>query len=425
MAETEIPAHAYPAEIALHALPGSLETPSKPFGGDYRDPVGAYLASLTTAKSRKTAVESMRRLARLLGLHDSSDGTPAWRLIPWTRLSFAETNMLRAEAIATYKPAGAHLTISVLKQVLRFAYRLRLIGAEQFQRAVDLDRIPVPATFPGRELQDPEIEQLETYLGTLTGAYGAMVHALFALGLGCGLRRRELAELLVTAMTPQGLRFVGKGRKEALQPVEPWVRAFVDAWLEQRAGLGLTATTMFVRGNPDTGELRDRPFSPDGIWGLITLESARAGMRCTPHDLRRTVGTRAIRISLSHAKTILRHAALSTTLRYDRSQVDEAIGTLQKIGPMMKGTPPQRQAPAPAPAAVAAPTVSAPTGPHWEAFVAWVQPGADPMETTAEALATFVNGCSDRREAWLELRGLRKWTESELAAMKRILGVAK
>ncbi|MGA3045010.1 MAG: site-specific integrase [Terracidiphilus sp.] len=68
---------------------------------------------------------------------------------------------------------------------------------------------------------------------TLTGKRN---RAILAILLGCGLRRRELAE-----MTPESLRrrevrwavvdHIGKGRQIRTVPVPSWVKETLDAWL--------------------------------------------------------------------------------------------------------------------------------------------------------------------------------------------------
>jgi site-specific recombinase XerD len=68
---------------------------------------------------------------------------------------------------------------------------------------------------------------------TLTGKRN---RAILAILLGCGLRRRELAELTLESFQRREERWtivdlVGKGRHIRTIPVPNWVKETLDAWL--------------------------------------------------------------------------------------------------------------------------------------------------------------------------------------------------
>jgi site-specific recombinase XerC len=70
---------------------------------------------------------------------------------------------------------------------------------------------------------------------TLTGQRD---RAILAVLLGCGLRRRELAELTLERLQRREERwaivdFIGKGRHIRTVPVPSWVKETLDAWLPQ------------------------------------------------------------------------------------------------------------------------------------------------------------------------------------------------
>ena len=135
------------------------------------------------------------------------------------------------------------------------------------------------------------------------------------------------------------------------------------------------------------------------------------GVITRPHGLRHTAITTVLDRNGGNVREgarFSRHKNLDTLGKYDDNRRD-LRGQMASLVAL-----PERE--------LTAPARGSPRGQHWEAFVAWVQPGTDPMETTAEALATFVNGCSDRRGAWAVLGTLRPWTKDEVATMKRVLG---
>ena len=70
-------------------------------------------------------------------------------------------------------------------------------------------------------------------LQTLTGKRN---RAILAILLGCGLRRRELAELTLETLQLREERWaiidlIGKGRHIRTVPVPNWVKETLDAWL--------------------------------------------------------------------------------------------------------------------------------------------------------------------------------------------------
>jgi integrase len=284
----------------------------------YNSPEGAYLASLNTPKSRQTAVESMRRIARAMGA-DKGDHQ-AWLRVPWSELTYGETNTIRARVVAVHGAETARLTISVLRGVLRSAFRLGLMPANRYLRAVSLDRIGGDSGAAGRMLSPEETTRLYAYCDTMTRGRREMMRALLSCGLGAGLRREELTILRVDGVKDDGtLEFVGKGRKLAKQKVAEWAAADIGAWLAVRAKAKppLRCATLFVqlRG----AEVDDLALTVRQVWDYLVGLCKPASVRpFTPHDLRRTYISRLIATDLGVAKTLARHKNVSTTLRYDR-----------------------------------------------------------------------------------------------------------
>ena len=330
-------------EVAAIVLPPAdavLERRQAPAGSSYADPVGAYLLTLSTEKSRRTAVECLRRVARALGVQKGPRDYDAWRRVPWTALTYAETNMVRTQLVANTKPATARLTVTVLRQVLHQAFQLRLIGADQCMRAMKLAPIKGQSARPGRELKAEDMKQLEQHFETLEEPYRQMVRALFAVGIGGGLRRAELAHLLVAGVESDTLRFIGKGQKDAVQRLEPWAHVVLGEWLAARQAAGYTAATVFLRYDRAGEVLMDAPMDPGQVWELVRAQWKAAGIKkISPHDLRRTFGTRIFREKNDPivAKAAMRHAKLSTTELYDRRSEDELAGAMATMKPMMKG----------------------------------------------------------------------------------------
>ena len=306
----------------------------------YTDPAYAYLVAKTTEKSRRTCVEAMRRIARVLGA--AEDDPNAWRTIPWTKLTNAETNLIRAALTQRYAPAGVRLTLTVLRGVLGKAFDLGLIPAEQYQRATRWPRIVGQSPPAGRMLTDDEIARLRTYCNWLIGTkqtrfHGTMVRAILAVALGAGLRREEIARLTVVGVLPGELQFVGKGRKEAKQPIVQWAEEDLRAWLALRERFGFKCPTVFLQTRDD-GKAYDAALTPAGVWRMIHGLGRAAGVpHFTPHDLRRTYASRMLDSrDVNKARKMLRHTNASTTLGYDRRPDEEAKSVLSEVEKMVR-----------------------------------------------------------------------------------------
>lgn len=308
-------------------------------------PAELYLASLNTWQSRKAARDSLQRITRILK-------KPDWQTLPWEKLTAQETTYVRAIVVRDSAAATARLTISVLRGVLRQAFRLGLMDAEAFQRAIDLPRIQGSSPAKGRALAEEEIKKLSDYIATIKDPRGSMVNAVFAAALGGGLRREELATLRAGALSADGafLNVAGKGKRARLQKLPPWAGEAIRRWLALRVGLGLTTDRLFVQGQGGGPFVADAPMKVKDVWYLVTETGQRAGItHFTPHDLRRTFATRMLEIvDLSQTQKLMGHSDVSTTIRYDKREAtaaNKAVDSLPGWGFDRPSTKPAKEKP--------------------------------------------------------------------------------
>lgn len=119
---------------------------------------------------------------------------------------------------------------------------------------------------------------------TLTGKRN---RAMLAILLGCGLRRRELAEMTLESLQRREERWaivdlVGKGRHIRTVPVPNWVKETLDAWL---AAAGITS-----------GPLFRSVCRADKVWGHGISEKdsvARRQEGCHEHEYCTACATRS------------------------------------------------------------------------------------------------------------------------------------
>jgi integrase/recombinase XerD len=142
--------------------------------------------------------------------------------------------------------------------------------------------------------------------------------ALLELGYGAGLRVSELCGLGITdlLLTENLVRVFGKGGKERLVPIGRTVIGAVSVYIHQlRPELDRGASAGRVLLN-----VRGRPLSRVGAWGIVKRAAARAGIakRVTPHTLRHSFATHLLEggAVLRAVQEKLGHAELSTTEIY-------------------------------------------------------------------------------------------------------------
>jgi len=291
---------------------GALEAPTA--AAPERNPALVYLASLAPG-SRRAQRAALETMARLL-----SGGALGAGAFPWGELRYAHAQALRTALLERYRPATANRHLAALRRVLREAWRLGLLTAEEYTRATDLPRVRGVTLPAGRGLTPGELRAL--FGACRPDLSGLRDAALLAVLYGAGLRRAEAAALELVDFETDGpeagaLRVRrGKGGKERRVPLPPSALPALLRWTEARGELP-GPLLLPVRGA--RAELR--ALSPQAILYRLRALAARAGVaRFSPHDLRRTFvsdlldgGADAVTVA-----ALAGHASPTTTARYDR-----------------------------------------------------------------------------------------------------------
>jgi site-specific recombinase XerD len=119
---------------------------------------------------------------------------------------------------------------------------------------------------------------------------GKRDHAMFAILLGCGLRRSELVHLTVEHFQRREdhwavVDLIGKGGHISTVPVPSWVKASIDAW----AAAAQIATGKLFRCVNKTGSVWGSSITEKVVWSIVKASASSAGIdKLAPHDLRRT-----------------------------------------------------------------------------------------------------------------------------------------
>jgi integrase len=266
------------------------------------------------AGSQRTIRYSLNTIAAVL----TSGECDAYTL-DWSKLRYHHTAAVRVALMQSFAPVTANKMLSALRRVLLEAYRLNLLAAEDYNKAVDFPNIPASPEPRGRSLTQSEIGAL---LETCCSSSPIDIRdaAIIVILLGTGLRRSELVNLEIRDLNPttgeilirKGKR--GKSRKVYL-PTE--ARPFVEKWLSIRGDEPGPLLCRIRRG----GHLHLGPMHPDAIWRMLQHRAGIARLESfSPHDFRRTFCSDLLDagVDIVTVQKLAGHASPVTTAKYDR-----------------------------------------------------------------------------------------------------------
>lgn len=304
--------------LAVRSLPAVPLSPTAIVAGAAGPPVQSpalvYLAGLS-ASSRRPQLQALDGIATML-----TAGAVDARYFPWPLIRYEHVAAVRAWLAERYAPATANRHLSALRGVLRAAWRLGQLSAEDYHRAVDVNNIRGVRLPAGREIARGEMLALFRWCATdRVVARGARDAALLALLYGAGLRRDEAAGLEVSAFEADRgrVRVLGKGHKERLAHLGGGATVAVEAWLRIRG----EAHGALICPVTQRGDVQIRRMSGQSIRDAMRRLARRSGVApFSPHDARRTfVGDLLdAGADLSAVQQLAGHASPATTARYDR-----------------------------------------------------------------------------------------------------------
>lgn len=281
--------------------------------GPTKHPALLYLASLS-ASSRRTMGNALDAVARLM------TNNPAARAldIPWAEIRYEHTQYLRTLLAEKYAPSTANRHLSALRGVLKEAWRLEQMTAEDYHRAIDVKPVRGSRLPAGRALGVGEIRALFGVCDDDT--IGLRNAALIAILYGAGLRRAEAVALdLADFDADEDLVRIrhGKGNKSRLSYLATGGVEVIQRWLELRGDEPGPLLRPITRG----GRVLDRRMSAQTVLDALRSLAKKAGVSSfSPHDLRRSWASDLLDAGADVAvvQRLAGHASPETTTRYDR-----------------------------------------------------------------------------------------------------------
>jgi len=173
----------------------------------------------------------------------------------------------------------------------------------------------------GNPLTVKQVEKLFYLLRDDMSPIGIRNQLVFALLLGTGLRRSELAALELADYNRQAQTlFVrsGKGNKSRTLFLPPWTQEYFTSWSRFRGkDIGYLLCSVYANGSVKPVD----SMNVSTIYRLIKQKLELIGVKnASPHDLRRTFITQLLEqnVDLNTVRQMAGHADISTTTIYDK-----------------------------------------------------------------------------------------------------------
>ncbi|WP_279175008.1 tyrosine-type recombinase/integrase [Parasutterella excrementihominis] len=279
-----------------------------------KNPALAYLSRLGSSRSVITISNCLKHIAVILGASDIE--TADWARLKrnhWTEIKKTLTEK-------GCSGATQNLYLTAFKTVAKEAWTLDLIPQSSYLKIQALTGVKYERLPKGRSLTGKEACGLLAACDDGTNQ-GKRDKAMFALMLGCGLRRAEIVQLEMKNWDccNRSFCFIGKGNKERRVFVPKKIDRIIDEWLMAR---GLEDGIFFPRICPgaDKSKLLFRTMQPSSIYRILQKRAGLAELgKVRPHDLRRTFATRMLEqgCDLFILQRAMGHTSVATTSRYD------------------------------------------------------------------------------------------------------------
>ena len=242
--------------------------------------------------------------------------------LDWSKLRYQHTAAIRTALAQKLAPTTVNKMLVALRRVLKEAYRLDLMDANDYVKAADLKNYRVTPSLRGRRLSSDEIKHLIAHCLELETAIALRDGAVISVLRCGGIRRDELVKLDladVNLETGEVRIRHGKGDKARTAYLNEVALLLLNGWLQLR---GDVPGALICPVNK-SGRITIRHFASDGdgIYKLVKSRAKKAGIaHFSPHDFRRTFGSDLLEAGedVFTVQDLMGHASTDTTKRYDK-----------------------------------------------------------------------------------------------------------
>jgi integrase/recombinase XerD len=291
-------------------------------------PAAVYLSGLSPG-SRPTMEGALHAIASIL-----TNGECDAMTLDWAALRYQHTAAIRTALMQRFAPNTANKMLCALRRVLKEAFRLDLMDATDYEKAVDLPSIKVKKQLMGRALSQDEIGALVKVCMEDSTSQGVRDAALLAILRGAGLRRAEVVNLNLKdfKVNTGALEVIGgKGGKDRTVYLPEKAIAVVEDWLKVRGRRAGPLLCPIRKG----GEVQLRRMTPHAVLLIVRKRAEEAGVeQFSPHDFRRTFCSDLLDagVDIVTVQKLAGHASPETTGKYDRRGEETKRRAVQNLG---------------------------------------------------------------------------------------------
>ena len=181
---------------------------------EHEHPASVYLNSRQSKNTQYNMERHLNLISQLLTNDEECNALD----IDWSALRYTDTAHIHATLINMQKPNGKskysastiNVILSALRGVLRQAWLLGQMSAEDYHRAIIIENVKEENELSGRRIKYGEIQAVANVCFEDKSDAGARDSAIIGLMATCGLRRSEIVKL-------QMGHWIAKGRKRAVR----------------------------------------------------------------------------------------------------------------------------------------------------------------------------------------------------------------
>ena len=258
---------------------------------DFFNPAEAYVMTLGDGQSKKRVIQLLNQISRFFGAADLH--AMEWQMLTYDHvLAFRETRVRSG-----LSPATINLQLSVIKMTCKQCWLKNLMPLQTYAAIKEVKSVRGGRVPKGRALKPAESGRLLKTTEADGDIRSKRDAAIIALALGCGLRRSEIASLLLEQVDHvcHTITVRGKGNKERRVAVADAVWERLAVWLEARAGDPCPNVFLAVRryGRISTGH----SITSSAVYQILKTRSSQSGVEdFSPHDLKTNLSRRGFSV---------------------------------------------------------------------------------------------------------------------------------
>ena len=275
--------------------------------------VRVVLNSLPSPRSKRVYNMAIRHFIDYL---EDQEGSNLDKLFLQTYIAYMQDEGIGEGSI--------NLRLAAIRKLSREAEELKVWPETVTAAFTSVKNIPQRGHRTGNWLSLEQAQQLINAPDTST-PYGLRNRAMFAVLIGCGLRRHELVKLTLPQLQLRENRWVitdlvGKRNKTRTVTVPNWVKQSIDIYLNTTKIQSGHLFQAMTKG----GHISRDSISAETVRDVVRMYSLQCGFAISPHDLRRTYAKLAFKngAKIDQIQLNLGHESLATTQVYLGTELD-------------------------------------------------------------------------------------------------------